>query len=109
MVILKFLFDCSLLNFNCLLCISILDISVDNKWIVINHFALFYRRLCPDISFFQQATDFPCLEIVGVPNSDSVRLHNRVQYTALSSGTVERRGIGMNKVTNFALSLLIRP
>lgn len=63
-------------------------------------FVWFRRRLCPDISFFQQATDFPCLAIVGVPNSDSVRLHNRVQYTALSSGTVERRGIGMNKVTN---------
>lgn len=60
---------------------------------------LLFRRLCPDISFFQQATDFPCEEIVGGPDSDSIRLHNRVQYTALSSGNVERRGIGMNKVT----------
>lgn len=32
------------------------------------------------------------------PDSDSIRLHNRVQYTALSAGTVERKGIGMNKV-----------
>ena len=69
-------------------------------WLYLYFVVLFYRRLCPDISFFQQATDFPCLDIVGVPNSDSVRLHNRVQYTALSSGTVERRGIGMSKVTN---------
>ena len=58
----------------------------------------FCRRLCPDISFFQQATDFPCQEIVGGSNSDSIRLHNRVQYTALNAGSVERRGIGMNKV-----------
>ena len=60
-----------------------------------------FRRLCPDISFFKQATDFPCQEIVGGPDSDSIRLHNRVQYTALSAGTVERRGIGMNKVNFF--------
>jgi len=83
-----------------------LSINPDSKWQtffkdneVLLQIDKDVRRLCPDISFFQQATDFPCLAIVGVPNSDSVRLHNRVQYTALSSGTVERRGIGMNKVS----------
>jgi hypothetical protein len=63
----------------------------------------FYRRLCPDISFFQQATDYPCKEIVGGPNSDAVRLHNRVEYSALRSASVERRGIGMNKVKTIRL------
>ena len=63
---------------------------------------LFFRRLCPDISFFQQATDFPCEEIVGGSNSDSIRLHNRVQTNQpLNSGSFERRGIGMNKVSLF--------
>ena len=57
------------------------------------------RRLCPDISFFQQATDFPCKDIVGGPNADSIRLHNRVEYTALNAGNVVRQGIGMHKVT----------
>lgn len=65
------------------------------------------RRLCPDISFFQQATDFPCKEIVNAPDSDSVRLHNRVEYTALNSGSFERRGIGMNKV--FDRDMLAKP
>lgn len=67
----------------------------------------FFRRLCPDISFFQQATDFPCQEIVGGPDSDSIRLHNRVQYTALSAGTVERRGIGMNKVNFYCMQFSV--
>ncbi|XP_046650063.1 TBC1 domain family member 13-like [Daphnia pulicaria] len=83
-----------------------LSINPDSKWQtffkdneVLLQIDKDVRRLCPDISFFQQATDFPCQEIVGGPDSDSIRLHNRVQYTALSAGNVERRGIGMNKVS----------
>lgn len=55
------------------------------------------RRLCPDISFFQQATDAPCEKVV---NSRGLRrLHRRVQHTVLSSANVERRGLGVTKVS----------
>lgn len=54
------------------------------------------RRLCPDISFFQQPSEFPCLEIV---NSDDVkRLHTRVQRRVLKCANVERKGLGITKV-----------
>lgn len=54
------------------------------------------RRLCPDISFFQQSTEFPCSQIV---NSMGVkRLHARVQRTVLKSANVERKGLGITKV-----------
>ncbi|CAG4942230.1 unnamed protein product [Colias eurytheme] len=56
------------------------------------------RRLCPDISFFQTATEFPCLVIV---NSNGVkRLHKRVQQSVLNYSTVERRGLGVAKLSN---------
>lgn len=59
------------------------------------------RRLCPDISFFQQSTEFPCHQIV---NSMGVkRLHSRVQRTILKSANVERKGLGVTKV-NFLLN-----
>ncbi|KAF4532117.1 hypothetical protein B566_EDAN004122 [Ephemera danica] len=54
------------------------------------------RRLCPDISFFQQATEFPC-EVV-VNSGGSKRLHRRVQYSVLRSANVERRGLGITKI-----------
>ncbi|XP_067009228.1 TBC1 domain family member 13 [Anabrus simplex] len=54
------------------------------------------RRLCPDISFFQQATEFPCQEVV---HSKGVkRLHRRVQHTVLKSANVERKGLGITKI-----------
>lgn len=56
-----------------------------------------YRRLCPDISFFQQGTDYPCQKIVSA--SGQQRLHNRVQHTVLKSANVERKGLGVTKVT----------
>ncbi|XP_060809655.1 TBC1 domain family member 13 [Amyelois transitella] len=56
------------------------------------------RRLCPDISFFQSATEFPCPEIV---NSNGVkRLHKRVEQSMLSYSTLERRGLGVAKLSN---------
>jgi len=54
------------------------------------------RRLCPDISFFQQPTEFPCLPVVSCDGSR--RLHRRVQRTVLNSANVERKGLGMTKV-----------
>lgn len=56
------------------------------------------RRLCPDISFFQQATEFPCEEIA--KSNGSRRLHTRVTPSTLSSANVERKGVGPTKVTN---------
>lgn len=55
-----------------------------------------YRRLCPDISFFQQGTDYPREEIVNA--SGQKRLHSRVQHTVLRSANVERKGLGVTKV-----------
>ncbi|XP_055631516.1 TBC1 domain family member 13 [Toxorhynchites rutilus septentrionalis] len=52
------------------------------------------RRLCPDISFFQQATEFPCPSVVNRER----KLHVRVAPTTLSSANVERKGLGMTKI-----------
>ncbi|KAJ8919824.1 hypothetical protein NQ315_006353 [Exocentrus adspersus] len=54
------------------------------------------RRLCPDISFFQQPTDFPCSEIVN--SNDVKRLHTRVQRRFLKCANVERKGLGITKI-----------
>ena len=55
------------------------------------------RRLLPDISFFQEPTKFPC-EIVANSDSD-IRLHSRVAPSVLSSANVERKGLGVTKVS----------
>lgn len=55
------------------------------------------RRLCPDISFFQQATDFPCAQITGAGGEER-RLHDRVTPSVLNSANVERKGLGQMKV-----------
>jgi hypothetical protein len=55
------------------------------------------RRLCPDISFFQQATDFPCKAVA----NNEMRLHIRVAPSTLSSANVERKGVGIIKVSRF--------
>lgn len=53
------------------------------------------RRLCPDMSFFQQPTEHPCRTIV---DGDGRRLHARVQPSVLNSANVERKGLGQTKV-----------
>lgn len=55
------------------------------------------RRLCPDISFFQQATEFPCAQITGAGGEER-RLHARVTPSVLNSANVERKGLGQMKV-----------
>lgn len=55
------------------------------------------RRLCPDISFFQQPTEFPCSKIVD--SDDIKRLHTRVQRRVLKCANVERKGLGITKVS----------
>ncbi|KAF6212896.1 hypothetical protein GE061_010606 [Apolygus lucorum] len=62
------------------------------------------RRLCPDISFFQQPTLYPCEEIVN--SGGSKRLHRRVHHTFLKSANVERKGLG---ITRIALSVRKAP
>lgn len=57
------------------------------------------RRLCPDISFFQQATQFPCKKIVDDPLVDSLR--ERVERTVLRSGAVQRSRTGLTNVALF--------
>ncbi|XP_039763274.1 TBC1 domain family member 13 [Pararge aegeria] len=82
-----------------------LNISPDSSWSVYfkdNEVLLQIdkdvRRLCPDINFFQSATEFPCLEIV---NSNGVkRLHKRVEQSVLSYSTLERRGLGVATLSN---------
>ncbi|CAH0391162.1 unnamed protein product [Bemisia tabaci] len=53
------------------------------------------RRLCPDISFFQQASEFPCQSVVY--SSGRKRLHRRVQLSVLNSANVERKHLGILK------------
>ncbi|XP_013144941.1 PREDICTED: TBC1 domain family member 13 isoform X2 [Papilio polytes] len=82
-----------------------LNISPDSSWStyfkdneVLLQIDKDVRRLCPDISFFQSATEFPCLEIV---NSNGVkRLHKRVEQSVLKYSTLERRGLGVAKLSN---------
>lgn len=55
------------------------------------------RRLCPEISFFQTATEFSCAQVV---NSNGVkRLHKRVEQSMLKYSTLERRGLGVAKLS----------
>ncbi|CAH0716547.1 unnamed protein product, partial [Brenthis ino] len=82
-----------------------LNISPDSSWSnyfkdneVLLQIDKDVRRLCPDISFFQSATEFPCSEIV---NSNGVkRLHKRVEQSVLKYSTLERKGIGVAKLSN---------
>lgn len=60
------------------------------------------RRLCPDISFFQQPTDYPCEIVVHSKGEQGRRLHERVVPSVLSSANVERKGLGMTKVSRIA-------
>lgn len=57
------------------------------------------RRLCPDISFFQQPTEYPCEIVVHSKGEQGRRLHERVVPSVLSSANVERKGLGVTKVS----------
>jgi len=55
------------------------------------------RRLCPDLTFFQQATQFPQVVVVGdkdqgIPAKE--RLHARVTQAQLEAQSVQRKGVG---------------
>lgn len=57
------------------------------------------RRLCPDMCFFQRATDHPCERITQDPGVQSLR--ERVQRTMLHSANVTRSRMG---ITNISLN-----
>lgn len=55
------------------------------------------RRLCPDMCFFQRATDHPCERITQDPGVQSLR--ERVQRTMLHSANVTRSRMGITNVS----------
>ncbi|XP_012940740.1 TBC1 domain family member 13 [Aplysia californica] len=52
------------------------------------------RRLCPDLSFFQQATEYPCEELVNA-SSNVENLRKRVEHCVLQSETVSKNRLGI--------------
>nr|XP_008250984.2 TBC1 domain family member 13 isoform X4 [Oryctolagus cuniculus] len=57
------------------------------------------RRLYPDISFFQRATEYPCLLILD-PQNEFETLRKRVEQTTLKSQTVARNRSGVTNGMN---------
>ncbi|KAM4663717.1 TBC1 domain family member 13 [Discoglossus pictus] len=57
------------------------------------------RRLCPDISFFQHPTEYPCRLIMD-PMNDYETLRKRVEQTTLKSQTVARNRSGLTNVSS---------
>ncbi|CAG0883784.1 unnamed protein product [Cyprideis torosa] len=51
------------------------------------------RRLCPDICFFQRASEFPASAVVR-EDRGTTRLHQRVQMSALKATSVVRKSVG---------------
>jgi len=61
------------------------------------------RRLCPDLTFFQQATPHPNVMVIGDPSlgiSPQERLHARVNHVQLEAQTLERKGVGPSTLAN---------
>ncbi|XP_074067097.1 TBC1 domain family member 13 isoform X1 [Macrotis lagotis] len=57
------------------------------------------RRLCPDISFFQRPTDYPCLLILD-PQNEFETLRKRVEQTTLKSQTVAKNRSGVTNMSS---------
>jgi len=70
--------------------------SIECVVIIYNYF-LNFRRLHPELSFFQQATDYP-LPIV-VYSCGTKRLNRRVGMHFLNSANVVRKGLGIVKIS----------
>ena len=61
----------------------------------VNHIICFhFRRLYPDLSFFQMATAFPCVELAD-PRSDIESLRCRVARSVIRSQNVAKNRSGM--------------
>ncbi len=52
------------------------------------------RRLCPDLSFFQSATNFPCKVLVS-PEQNFNSLRKRVEHSVLKSENVTKNRLGI--------------
>ncbi|XP_060574145.1 TBC1 domain family member 13-like, partial [Ruditapes philippinarum] len=57
------------------------------------------RRLCPDLNFFQRATDYPCNRLCGENSFETLR--KRVENSVLHSESVSQNRLG---ITNMATS-----
>ncbi|XP_050431940.1 TBC1 domain family member 13 [Adelges cooleyi] len=55
------------------------------------------RRLHPELSFFQQATEYPQVNVVN--SNGTKRLNRRVGMHFLNSANVERKGLGIVKIS----------
>lgn len=53
----------------------------------------YYRRLCPDLFFFQKATDYPCKKIIHA-DSRVETLRKRVEQCVLQSETIKVDRLG---------------
>ena len=64
----------------------------------IEQFFFLHRRLCPDLDFFQRATDYPCKDIM---NADVMveTLRKRVEQTVLQSETIKVDRMGKSNVS----------
>ena len=58
---------------------------------------LFSSRLCPDLFFFQKATEFPCKEIIHA-DSRVETLRKRVEHCVLHSETLQVDRFGKSNV-----------
>lgn len=57
------------------------------------------RRLCPDLSFFQNATEFPCEQIKNAQNAEIYQsLRKRVAKTQLQADEVSRHRLGFTNL-----------
>jgi len=64
------------------------------------------RRLCPEMSFFQSATTYPN-HFVKEKKID--RLTTRVSNASLNSAVVERKGLGITKISNSRVTEMMSP
>lgn len=56
-----------------------------------------FRRLYPDMAFFQRPTDYPC-QLILDPQNDYETLRRRVEQTTLKAQTVNRNRSGVTNV-----------
>lgn len=64
---------------------------------------LVFRRLYPDMAFFQRPTDFPC-QLILDPQNEYETLRRRVEQTTLKAQTVNRNRSGVTNVSVFVFS-----
>jgi len=61
------------------------------------------RRLCPDLFFFQKATEFPCEEMKNVANAEKYQsLRDRVWQAQLKADEISKDRMGLTKLKSVA-------